>query len=377
MRFEPRFLPAALLLVLAVGLAVFMRVEAAQRVATGEASTCRINETLDCDRVQSSAGGSFLGVSTSTWGAAGNLIALAWLLAARRRPGLLPLAGLLVVANALVGLFMFWVSWRRIGAFCLYCAILQALMLAVAALVAPAAWRAFRERFARVEGRSVGFGAATAALVLALFVAGDAYAAQRADFFNLTRPYEGKATLVDLADRLVLGDPEAPDTVVVYFCFGCPNCRLCYHRARAALEDPAVRRQVHFVFKHFLLDRECNEQRESGPNRRSCRASRAAQAAAGHSKGPQAMAYLFGLKDRYEEFTNLNLDAMSRELDLGLTEEEWDAARAAPRVRAVIRRDVAEGNAMGLVGVPQVYLNGRRIRSKDLVSTVKRRAGSR
>ncbi len=381
MRNDRWFLPATILLALTVALAVFMRVEAARHEATGAASSCRINETLDCDKVQGSAWGKVFGVSLSTWGAAGNLVVLLWLLAARRRRGLLPLVGLFALANAVVGVAMFLVSWLGLGAFCLYCSGLQVLMLAIAALVVPPGLRAFRA--ARTEGAGtrrdhLGLAGIAAALVVSLFVAGDAYAGNRANFAHLLIPYEGKATRIDLAGRLVMGDPATPNTVVVFFCFGCPNCRACYHSARAALKHRQVRAKVHFVFKHFPLDEKCNKKLEGGANKGSCRASHAAQAAAERGKAEEAMAYLFGLKDKNQQFTNYNIDAMPRKLRLRYESKgKWRAAREQPRVREVIRRDIAEGTEMGLIGVPAVYLNGRSIRSKDLLTDVKRLAGAR
>jgi uncharacterized membrane protein len=348
----------------AVLLALFMRWEAAQREISGAASTCRISDRWDCDVVQSSRWGKFGGVSMSTWGAAGYLILLVWLLAARRRPGLLPLAGAVAAFSLGVSAMMAYISAEQIGAFCLYCTILQVASLVVATLVVPPAYRDFVER----RRAAPGFATLTAAIVIGLAFTGDAWAARRAELLGLYQPYEGKAVRIDVSDCMLLGDPDTPHSVLIYFSFGCPRCRACYDKSAQLVEK--YPRQVHFLFKHWPLDMECNPELVQTGNPAACRAAHAGQAAALDGHSAEALKYFFDLARHREPFSRLAIDKFGRLL--GYTAEAWRAKVESPRVTELVRRDIDEGNALHYVAIPVTYVDGRRINPARLEEYVER-----
>lgn len=348
----------------AVLFALFMRWEAARREISGAASTCHISEKWDCDVVQSSRWGKFAGVSMSTWGAAGYLVLLVWLAAARRRAGLLPMAGAVAAFAVGVSAIMAYIAAANIGAFCLYCTILQLTSLFVAALVVPPAWRELKKR----RQVAPGFAALTAAVVVGLAFAGDAWAEQRATMFSLLQPYEGEAVRIDVSDAMRLGDPGTPHSVLLYFSFGCPRCRACYDKSSRLVKK--YPHQVHFLFKHWPLDMECNPKLIQTGNPAACRAAFAGQAAALDGHSAEALKYFFDLARHHEPFSRLAIGKFG--LQLGYTADQWRARLESPRVAELVHRDIAEGNAMKYVQIPVIYVDGRRINPARLENYVER-----
>ncbi|MFI5403504.1 MAG: vitamin K epoxide reductase family protein, partial [Planctomycetota bacterium] len=121
--------------------ALLLRYESARHEATGAASSCAMLGS-ECDAVQVSAYAKVMGVSLATWGAMGAVLLLVTLLASRREPTLLLVAGAIAAFGVLVVPYTAFTSWVKLGKFCLYCSVMQTGFLALAVLVLPAAWRA-------------------------------------------------------------------------------------------------------------------------------------------------------------------------------------------------------------------------------------------
>ena len=99
---------------LVIGMALVLRWETAQHTITGLASRCAVSKTVDCDKVQASNYASVFGLPLSVWAMVGHATLLVLVLARR-----VALAALLATFNLVVGLFMAYVSFFKIGAVCL------------------------------------------------------------------------------------------------------------------------------------------------------------------------------------------------------------------------------------------------------------------
>jgi len=354
---------AAAVAVLTIAAAVVLRWESAHHEITGAASSCVISEKVDCDRVQASSYAKVLGVSLSTLGAAALLVLLVWLLAGRRSPTLLVAAGALALFNLAFALYTAYVSWFVLGAVCLYCTAMQAGIVVLAALVVPPAWRSLGRG---LEPRPACFGGIAGVLVLLLAVSGDAYASQRAGLLRLFHQPAGDALRLDVSDALVIGDPETPLPVLVFFDFGCPICKKCFAAAvKLQAEYPD---EVHFVFKHFPLEKECNEALDRTANHNACRAAFAGQAASELGGTLPAMHYLFSKQG--DGFTRRVIAELGEKL--GETEKQWTSRLASESVKSLVERDIAEGNGLELYGVPTVYINGRYTEANYMVPRIKK-----
>ncbi|MHC4134128.1 MAG: vitamin K epoxide reductase family protein [Planctomycetota bacterium] len=347
-----RFNVALVCAALTALLALVLRWETALHEISGRVSSCSISETVDCDRVQASAYARVFGVSLSAWGLAGSLILVGWLLAARRAGStLLAAAGALAAVNLLAAGYTAYVSWFVLDAVCPYCIGMQITILGAAIALLPPAWRA-RAGW-RLEPALLG--GLLALVVLAVAAAGDAYASSRAELLRLhTRP-TGNLQRIDISDALRLGNCDARLKVVVFFDFGCPRCADCYRKAveltRAHPND------VVFYFKHWPLDRDCNLTLARTVHTAACRAAVAGQAA--HSRGldSEALAYLFAR----DAFTWPVIERFAE--DHGFERKEFRKLLDSHEIGHLVARDIAEGNALRLDGVPAAWVNGRRIDS--------------
>lgn len=161
-----------------------------------------------------------------------------------------------------------------------------------------------------------------------------------------------------VAGRWWRGPQNAAIRLVVFSDYQCPDCRkteLQLHDALAGRCDAAV------SYKHFPLSSECNPPVKSpGDHRHACRAARAAEAAGmlGGSEGfLRVHAWLF---KRKAEFNDEQLAAMLPAMGFSDVDgflNVMNGSEAAKRVK----RDIAEGIALGVSGTPAVFVNGVRL----------------
>jgi len=358
---ETRFRAALAVALVTVLVALFLRYESAHHEITGEASSCSAfgSAKLDCDAVQASAYAKVLGVSLATWGAMGAGILLLWLLASRREPALLPMTGAAAAMAVPVVLYTAFVSWVKLGKICVYCSAMQAGFLAFAVLVGPAAWRAR----ASLPRRPLLLGGVMAAILLALALSGEAYTSERVRLGSIFGRSAGKGLRLDISDTLLLGKPDSPVSVVLFFDFGCPMCRACVATATELVRDyPDC---VHVRFKHYPLERECNETLSKTIHTSACRAALAGQAAQSQGLDAQALKAIFGHQE--DGFSKFVLGQIGKEIGAGAT---WNELLQSPKTKALVDRDIAEGNTLGLRVVPTAFVNGREVDPKRLDETI-------
>ena len=158
---------------LAVLLSLTLRWETFHHTVTGEASSCTISETIDCDRVQNSKYARPLGVSLSVWGAVGYTLLFLWLVQAY-----LAAAAVLAAGSAVASLVLAYISFFEIGAICLYCTGMQLCSIALAILLLPA--------LRAPVARRPALAGLTLLLVCGLGVTGEAYADGRSELLSLS-----------------------------------------------------------------------------------------------------------------------------------------------------------------------------------------------
>ncbi len=354
-----RFRAAIAIALLTAAVAILLRYESARYEATGAASSCA-KLGSQCDAVQTSAYAKVLGVSLATWGALGALVLATSLLASRREPSLLVAAGTVAALSVGAVLYTAFAAWVKLGKFCLYCSVMQAGFLALAVLVVPAAWRA-RSLLPR---RPLLLGGSMAAFLLALALSGEAYASERTRLRRIFSLSSGKGMRLDIADSLLLGDPTTRISAVLFFDFGCPFCRECCRKAFELVRQHP--RCVHFWFKHYPLDRECNSTLSQTMHATACRGGLAGQAAQALKLDAQALGVVFGFQE--DQFSKLVLAKIGE--DLGVPAATWARHLAAPKTKEIVDRDIAEGNAMNLRFVPIAFVNGREVDTQRLAETI-------
>jgi protein-disulfide isomerase len=108
---------------------------------------------------------------------------------------------------------------------------------------------------------------------------------------------------------------------------------------------------VKLVFKHFPLS----------THKFSRQAAIAAVAAGRQGKFWEFHDLLF--KD-YNRLNEQKIIEIAQKLNLDM--KRFDQDRKAPGIVALINRDLAEGNRVGVRGTPTVFINGRLLRNRNL-----------
>lgn len=140
----------------------------------------------------------------------------------------------------------------------------------------------------------------------------------------------------------VVGDAEAPVTIVLYSDFECPSCKIARDTMSALLADQ--KGNVKFVYRHMPL---------SQIHTNAQKAAEAAEAAGAQGKFFEMHDIIFENQDklslddlkRYaEEIEVSDLDRFKRELDEGVYAEK-------------VEEDRESGLDSGVTGVPTYYIN--------------------
>ncbi len=69
----------------------------------------------------------------------------------------------------------------------------------------------------------------------------------------------------------------------------------------------------------------------------------------------------------FKDFNRLNAQKVKEiAQQLNLDMEKFDKDQQDPQIRAMINRDVSEGNQVGVRGTPTVFINGRLLRNRSM-----------
>jgi protein-disulfide isomerase len=154
----------------------------------------------------------------------------------------------------------------------------------------------------------------------------------REDSHRLTSPATEKAQLVEFLD------------------FECESCRAAEPLIQELKQEYGDR--IMFVHRYFPLPGHAN----------SGAAALAVEAAARQGKYEQMAARLFETQPQWGEKRD-SPAALFRTYaeELGLDASQYDADVAAEDTRERIRKDIADGKALGVTGTPTFFLNGEKL----------------
>lgn len=152
----------------------------------------------------------------------------------------------------------------------------------------------------------------------------------------------------------VLGDQDAPWTIVQYSDWQCPHCATAFSRIE---EWVAGQRDVRVVFKVFPLNGECNPTLTStGPSPR-CALAWGSACAAEQGRWPAYAAWAMGsmslLSDVRVE------DLAGRTSGLGLDPTRFGACVTSHRARQRVQADALEGARLDITGTPSFFVHDR------------------
>jgi protein-disulfide isomerase len=151
-----------------------------------------------------------------------------------------------------------------------------------------------------------------------------------------------KLKQVDLADSPSEGAADAPVTIVEWFDFECPHCKIAGPVLEKLVEKHP--RGVRLVQKFFPLKQ----------HPRADVAARAAWAAQQQGKYWDMERTLFAHQDA---LTDQDLEKYATDLKLDV--KRWKSDMASSRAAEVVARDRDQADKLGLTGTPFILINGR------------------
>jgi protein-disulfide isomerase len=149
---------------------------------------------------------------------------------------------------------------------------------------------------------------------------------------------------IDIQGRPVYGAERAPVTVVVFADFQCPHCRAEAPVLRKAVDQ--FRGRAKLVYKHFTL---------TGHDRAKV-AAIATEAAHEQGKFWEMHDLVF---ENQNDLSDENIYKWAQQI--GLDMEKFKASFKAQNGKAVVEKDKADGEVLGIGGTPAVFVNGRQV----------------
>ncbi len=166
------------------------------------------------------------------------------------------------------------------------------------------------------------------------------------------------ATKVNLEGAQVLGDENAPVTIVEWSDFQCPFCARFYSQTEKKIVEEYVNTgKVKIIFKHFPLD-------QIHPF--ATVAALASECAGEQGKFREYHDILF---NNYQAINAKNLNKWAS--DLGLDQSKFDSCLESQKYLSKIKSDMAEGAKAGVRGTPGFLVNGQLISGAQPYSVFK------
>lgn len=153
---------------------------------------------------------------------------------------------------------------------------------------------------------------------------------------------------IAIDDRPWRGGANAPVTIVEFTDYECPSCGA----TQPVLEEVAKEfgDRVKLVARNFPLDQ----------HKHAFKAAEAAEAAQEQGKYWEYVAILF------QNQKALEIEKLKEYAGrLGLDQKKFDAALDSGRFADRIKRDIADGDKLGVDSTPTVFINGKRARDKS------------
>ena len=403
MRHNARFSIVTGLAAVGVALSVYLTTSHLSYLRSGLPSVCNINDTLNCDTVNSSPWAALWGVPVSHLATLFYLGVLILALIGRRGDGRADrIQGYLLVGAVGGGIFSAYlagVAVFKIRALCLFCLGLDAVNLLLLGVLLPDAWNALHALRGAAGERPVWvvdlrrLWRSPAAVLLALFVLvaggsswllrdklGELHARDAARTTAPTAPAAAPAVASPGAPvaaptqpepRIDLDSPSAPTlgpatakvTIVEISDFECPFCQ----RASGTIKEllAAYPGQLRVVFRHFPVDQACNPLVKRPVHENACAAARAAVCAAARGQFWSLAEKLFAGNTDPE-------DLLAARRELHLADAEQTACAQKPATAAVVAADIAACSKAGITAVPVFLINGRPLRGARPIAEFRR-----
>jgi protein-disulfide isomerase/uncharacterized membrane protein len=350
----------------------------------GQLIGCEATEGVNCDVVNTSAYAEVFDIPIATLALPAYVLVLVLALIGLRRRSREPLALLVALGlgMSLYSVFLFYISKVELGNLCSWClrnygvtfAVLgvslfagglkpprvslsllrsAALWLVASSLVAVAGERALRHSL--LGDQPVALAAKADATKVSSSDEGGVLEAQEFEAFAIGRRNQ-KVSYGSVAvgpNTRWRGNPEAEVTVIEYADLECPICRNAAHHFDRLFE--AYGDRVLFAFKHFPINKRCNEHVKRSKHAYACIAAKAAECAGDQGKFWPYISLAF--RNQH----NLGARSLSAHAaGLGLDRDRFRQCLRTRGVPAGVLRDTAELGGLEKMrkSTPKVLING-------------------
>jgi protein-disulfide isomerase len=143
------------------------------------------------------------------------------------------------------------------------------------------------------------------------------------------------------------GPVNAPVTIVMFSDFQCSACSATHPVLKKAME--AYPGKIRFVVRYFPLE---------GVHQNAWAAARAAAAANAQGKFFEYIDVLYAHQDALDDASLKKYAA-----DLGLNAKQFELDFNSAKIAALVKTDIADGEAYGINGTPAIFVNGMWVRS--------------
>jgi protein-disulfide isomerase/uncharacterized membrane protein len=325
-------------------------------------SFCNIGQTFDCTAIEmSSYSELFPGFPLAAFAIAGYLMILVLSLYGMSENMRKSIRTLLVTFTSIAILFSLGyllIMVNQIGKLCLLCLsvdVINVILLILALkLPKPESYSSGDLALPRVVG--IGF---LALFVAFLFSRGlNPQAEMKQEDMNdmVESVLATPAVAVTLpSDAPVVGDPNAPVTMVKFSDYQCPACKM-----GANAIHPLFKRypkDVKFVFINYPLDQACNPAIKQRMHEFACEAASVAICATEQGKFIEAYETLFENQSNFETGKIADLLTKVKGIDLA----KLKACITLPSTAEKIKRDVELGTVMKIQSTPTFFLNGKKV----------------
>jgi protein-disulfide isomerase/uncharacterized membrane protein len=333
-------------------------------LGSGDSGICASGAAFSCADAANSWLASIAGLPIAALGEAFYAAAIVAVLIARAKPAMSrDLADVFVLgglAATVYSVFLGVMSAVELGKLCPLCVGLYAInvgLFAVALFTHPAGPKAgFRTSLGAPK---TGAFWLTIGLVGAAAIGTQAVYSSRANDALALAKQKKKTKRppvkvdIELGESPGRGPANAPVVLVEFSDFECPHCK----RLSQALKDAAAREPelFRYHFKHYPMDASCNDGLDGVMHKRACAAAVAMVCAQRQGRAWQMHDRLF-LNQRALGPAQIETYALS----IGIDIEGFRACQKDKSALEAVRRDIAQGDRLGVQGTPTWFANGMR-----------------
>jgi protein-disulfide isomerase/uncharacterized membrane protein len=157
------------------------------------------------------------------------------------------------------------------------------------------------------------------------------------------------------SDTPMIGKPDAPVTIVKFFDFQCPGCKIAANAVHPLLKR--YPNEVKFLFLNFPLDMACNPLIKNRIHDSACEAAAFALCASQQGKYEEAYSLLF------ENQENLGTGKIAELMASipGIDAKQLNDCATLPSTMEKLKSEIRIGEALSIQSTPTFFLNGKKI----------------